>query len=167
MLSDSLPCDQLTNSARILMKWDCRSVKSASLPYEESPEDPTVAFMQSKRARGITSLAFGPNASTVYGLGADAIPYTYLTHSLQAIPTPNSSTQQGGSISFSSKLSVSPCGRWLATSGADSHTNLYEIPCRSRVINRECAVQLNNHAREVTGLSWAGNDTVRSVSSLR
>lgn len=149
------------------MKWDCRSAKSVSLPYQESPEDPTIAFTQSKRPRGITSLAFGPNASTIYGLGADAIPYTYLTHSLQAIPTFNSSSsQQGvsGSISFSSKLSVSPCGRWLATSGADGRTNLYEIMCHSGIINRESVVQLNNHAREVTGLSWAGSETVRGVS---
>jgi WD40 repeat protein len=154
------------------MKWDCRSAKSVSLPYQESPEDPTTAFMQSKRARGITSLAFGPNSSTIYGLGTDASPYTYLTHSLQAIPashSSSSSTQHGtsSSISFLSTLSVSPCGRWLATSGTDSRANLYEIPHHSGVVNREPVVQLNNHAHELTGLSWAGSDTVRSVSYFR
>lgn len=146
------------------MKWDCRSVKSVSSSYAETLEDPTVTFTQSKRTRGITSLAFGPNAATIYGLGADAIPYTYLTHSLQAIPTSepsNQATKTGtGSISLSSRLSASPCGRWLAASGTEGSTNLYEIPRHSGVIDRDPVVVLRNQAREVTGLSWAGSDTV-------
>jgi denticleless len=132
-------------------------------------EDPTTVFTGAKRPRGITSLALGMNDSIIYGLGSDASIYSYLTNSLQAWPMfcspPGQSTEPSSSASFFSKLSLSPCGRWLASGGRGGRTRLYDVS------NKDCFVQrapitLYGQAQEVTGLNWANNGVVRTAPTF-
>ncbi|PVG04198.1 WD40 repeat-like protein [Serendipita vermifera] len=154
-------------SNSLLCKWDLRMLRNCKTAAGVTIEDPTTIFTGAKRPRGITSLALGLNDSIIYGLGSDASIYSYLTNSLQAWPmfcSPSGpSTDTSSSASFFSKLSLSPCGRWLASGGRGGRTRLYDVS------NKDCFVQrapvtLYGQAQEVTGLNWGNNGVLATCS---
>lgn len=139
----------------ILLKWDLRTVTSAKNAVDMS-DDPTISS-ESKRPRGITSIALGTNDSLVYGLGTDGTIRSYLTSTLQsrsqlqvALPQFNSSS----SLPFYCKLAASPCGRWLASGGTDGKAYLYDVSNGTAAYNQKPVV-LKGQTQDVTGLSWA------------
>jgi len=145
----------------ILLKWDLRSARDAKQAFEESFEDPTVAFTSSRRPRGITSIALGTNDSTIYGLGTDGNVHSYLTKTLQACPSLPRPSSTMALLQFACKLSTSPCGRWLATGSTDGRAYLYDVSSHHRALE-QTPVALHGHKEHVTGLNWANGEVVRS-----
>ena len=70
------------------------------------------------------------------------------------------------SSSFYIRLSISPCGRYLAagSSGSGFKTHIWDLKTQqsSRLFSttKTASVALDGHTAEVGGLDWA-NDTVR------
>lgn len=167
------------------MKWDLRHPHSQQAqtshptrltkPVDETVEDPTLAYTASARARGITCLSLSVDGRMVFGLGTDGYPYTYMTQDLRALPpmpclSPTKSS--GSSIPFSSKMSASLCGRWLATTGREGSTCIYELSRGGGVLGEPVVLRENENeggrrTREVAGVSWAGDSTVSSRQRLR
>lgn len=144
-----------------MLKWDLRSVASAKNAVNMS-DDPTVT-PESKRPRGISSLALATNDSLIYGLGTDGKIRSYLTSTLQSRSQLQTELAQFNSLPFYCKLSASPCGRWLASGGADGKAYLYDVSNGTVACNQK-PVMLKGQSRDVTGLSWGSNTTVSVIS---
>ncbi|TEB35367.1 WD40 repeat-like protein [Coprinellus micaceus] len=131
----------------ILKFWDLRCLTSGK--------------KSRRRPRGILSLAAGrgPTAGYIFGLGADSQIHCYTLPSL----TPDTSRRYThpnlvSSGSFYVSISVSPCGRWLA-SGANSKDGkafIFDVATRPSEINHASrGVQLNGQVGEVGAVDWA------------
>lgn len=149
----------------ILRYWDLRALstpskrtpkaksKQARVLYS-SPLDPT-ALHGSRRPRGILSLSAGrgPTAGLIFALAADSSIHTYSLPSLQ--PYVNSShSLSNPARSFYVTLSVSACGRWLATGGAGGTASLFDV-ANSSVRGPTSAIQLKGQGGEVGAVDWA------------
>lgn len=153
--------------------WDLRVLtsrakltKSAKLAKERSPADPTV-LQGSSRPRGIVSLAqgTGPTAGLIFGLGADSRIHAYNVRSLDPVPDMGYGHENMRANSFYVGMSLSPCGRWLATGGGVTVSNpkgsvfLYDVSFAGCVKYRRAnaGVQLQSQQSEVGGIDWAEN----------
>jgi denticleless len=153
----------------ILKFWDLRCLTSGKKSRAAKPKPPPVLFsspidptsLQGRRPRGILSLAAGrgPTAGYIFGLGADSQIHCYTLPSL----TPDTSRRYThpnlvSSGSFYVSISVSPCGRWLA-SGANSKDGkafIFDVATRPSEINHASrGVQLNGQVGEVGAVDWA------------
>jgi len=166
---------------RVLRKWDLRrpTINSTSrskrasvtTPIDESALDPTMLH-NSRRARGISSLALGtgPSESLLFGLGNDSKIHTYNTCGASGIPL---NIDQGHGAhntythprmttnSFYVKLSVSPCGRWLASGGSNGSAYVFDVAAQSRPSNSDLGpvaaqgMELKGQMGEVGAIDWA------------
>lgn len=158
-------------------------------PSYISSVDPTT-LDNSQRARGITSLAMGtgPSAGLLYALCTDSRVHTYSLPSLEPLsghtpPFSSSSSSKDSATgdsndpwchqhphkqltSFYVKLSISPCGRWLASGGAtNGRAFLFDIgtsgsTARARLggyssLCRSAAVELWGQTGEIGAVDWA------------
>ena len=170
---------------RIIRKWDLRSIQSSPtkrkkpapvIPVDEaiidfttvSSESPTAGHIFSpRRARGICSLALGSGSTVgeVFALGNDSRVHTY--NALGAFGTPLSIPQASRTYShrhmatnsFYVHVAVSPCGRWLASGGANGSAFVFDVADRS-----ECegtgglkGVELKGQEGEVGALDWSSD----------
>lgn len=125
-----------------------------------SPADPTV-LQGSRRPRGIINLASGtgPSAGVIFAIGADSRVHTYDVRTL----TPQRNSFQHENLqtnSFYVGLSVSPCGRWLASGGSGSKGNsfLFDVENTSRPFSLvEKGVELMGQTGEVGAVDWGHN----------
>lgn len=124
-----------------------------------------MVYTNSRRPRGITSIALGTNDSIIYGLGTDGIVHSYLTRTLQACPSLPSPSPTVASLQFTYKLATSPCGRWLATGSADGRAYLYDISS-DQSAREQAPVALHGHKEHVMGLNWANSEVVRTLSHI-
>ncbi|EAU84535.2 cell division cycle protein cdt2 [Coprinopsis cinerea okayama7 len=115
--------------------------------------DPTTLH-GSRRPRGILSITTGrgPTAGLVFALGADSRIHTYSLPTLQ--PYTNASRLHNNSSSFYVTLSVSPCGRWLASGGADGKASLFDV-ANSPFGVPAPAVELKAQEGEVGAVDWS------------
>lgn len=158
-----------------LRKWDLRlpmarkAKKTLHSPIEESQTDPT-ALNGSRRPRGISSLALGSNdtAGVLFGLSADSRIHTY------TLPLDSPHEMYEGTYghphllasAFYVRLSVSPCGRWLASGSSSGCVCLFDVS-RSRSRSgwglgsmgamKDSAVELvgQSMSGEVGAVDWA------------
>lgn len=177
---------------RLLRKWDLRwprtakemSRKATRLPVDSSSSDPTTA-QASRRPRGISSLAVGtgPTASTIFALGYDSKIHTY--NASGAADTPldvdagydhqpwNTFSHANLQVkSFYVRISLSPCGRWLACGGAEGRTFLFDVASAPRRGGREVdCVELSvrnpdwvdEKPGEVGALDWSDGELATCV----
>ena len=159
----------MTSTSRILQYWDLRvpttpRKKGASKPKTplslySSPLDPTT-LRGSRRSRGIISLVggSGPSAGLLFGLGADSRIHTYDLPSLAAQSTVYTHSNLQAN-SFYVGLSMSPCGRWLASagSGKQGSTFLFDVANASRAGSAtQQGLELNGRQTgEVGAIDWA------------
>lgn len=150
----------------ILKHWDLRYLSSPTpanskgkgkQPVVISSElDPT-DLHNSRRPRGLLSLAAGkgPTAGLIFALGADSRIHTYSLPTLQ--PYTNASfSVDVKSTSFYVTLSVSPCGRWLASGGTEGTASLFDI-AKSPFSPPETAVKLKGQDGEVGAVDWSAD----------
>ncbi|PCH41376.1 WD40 repeat-like protein [Wolfiporia cocos MD-104 SS10] len=179
----------------ILRQWDFRALTGPRRhPTECRPAKPVcisadaTTLQGTHRARGITSLApgHGPSAGLLFALGTDSRIHTYAAPSLEPLSGYTAGMGVGldpetdpwmlthtemKTNSFYVRLSVSPCGRWLASGNAmDGRVFLFDI---SNTASRRmragmaalggysygrgdiAAVELRGQAGEVGALDWA------------
>ncbi|KXN87912.1 hypothetical protein AN958_07922 [Leucoagaricus sp. SymC.cos] len=139
-----------------------RSTKPKPPPgLYSTPIDPTT-LNGSKRSRGIISLAqgTGPSAGLVFGLGQDSRIHTYALPTLTAQPT-DFHDESMHATSFYVKLSLSPCGNWLACGASNPKSScfLFEVKAAGRLDGStgiQRAVELHGQKGEVGAVDWAG-----------
>ncbi|KAI0080718.1 WD40 repeat-like protein [Panus rudis PR-1116 ss-1] len=165
----------------VLRHWDLRlfkrkAIRSRKHPTHISSLDPTT-YQGARRARGITSLCqgTGSTAGLLFALGNDSLIHTYDTKSLTplsgqlpfgqdpyAYTHPNMRTN-----SFYVRVALSPCGRWLASGGADNGSvYLFDVSNAGRVefaSSQGPGVQLKGQVGEVGAVDWA-DGTVASCA---
>ncbi|KAF8803836.1 WD40 repeat-like protein [Phlegmacium glaucopus] len=154
----------------ILQYWDLRiptprkkgtSKPKAPLSLYSSPIDPTTLH-GSRRSRGIISLTSGsgPSAGLLFALGADSRIHTYDLPSLAAQRTVYTHDNLQAN-SFYVGLSMSPCGRWLASggSGKKGSTFLFDVGNASRPgsVSQQGSELKGQQTGEVGGIDWARN----------
>ncbi|TFK43204.1 WD40-repeat-containing domain protein [Crucibulum laeve] len=152
----------------ILRYWDLRTSSSPRKSRSTKPKTPTALMTSpvdpttlygSRRPRGITSLTTGsgPTAGLVFAVGADARIHTYSLPSLTALPL-TYSHENMQSNSFYVGLSVSPCGRWLASGGSGSVGSnfLFDVGgvARPGAVAQE-GIELRGQIGEVGAVDWA------------
>ncbi|KAF5388245.1 hypothetical protein D9615_000159 [Tricholomella constricta] len=158
----------------ILKYWDLRFLsntkksKSAkpSPPANlySSPNDPTTLH-GSRRPRGIirVTAGIGPTAGLIFGLGADSRIHAYNLPSLEALET-GYDHKNMQTNSFYVGLSLSPCGRWLASgsggtgNGTHGSAFLFDVANAARptcMAPRQEGVQLSSQQGEVGAIDWA------------
>ncbi|KAH7100617.1 WD40 repeat-like protein [Auriculariales sp. MPI-PUGE-AT-0066] len=169
------------SSNGILKKWDLRylsSVDELSLPstlqdpVEESAVDPTTTGAQ--RPRGISHLVYNERTRLIYSLAVNGRIYAHEPY-LEA-PSPSTllstyghSGVSGTKDSFYVRMSISSCGRWLASGSSEGQAYVYALdgrPAHPFVQDRAAyqrGVVLNLHQDEVHGLDWA-KDTLALAS---
>ncbi|CAL1701663.1 unnamed protein product [Somion occarium] len=166
----------------ILRHWDLRlpkkskSTKTRIQPTHSSPIDPTT-YQGTRRARGITSLTpgSGPTAGLLFALGNDSRMHTYYLSSLVPL-SGNTTNQEDGEYSYSHpnmrtesfyvRSSLSPCGRWLASGGADNGSvYLFDVSNAGRASGGydTRGVELKGQKGEVGAVDWA-SDMVASCA---
>ena len=163
---DGHPYGLITSGASdgILKYWDLRSTGkrgNGTRPnvLYSSLADPTT-FQGSRRPRGIYSLAagHGPSAGLIFGLGADSTIHVYTLPTLSPDPSQRYFHDDLKARSFFVSLSMSPCGRWLASGGASQEARafMFDIStgCSSQDPRRR-AVQVRGQAGEVGAVDWA------------
>jgi denticleless len=159
---------------RVLKKWDTRMIspklKMLTNKYggfvEESASDPTL--FESKRARGISSLALG--TEFIFGLGCDSRyvflclqnddltvsrVHTYPVH----LPDPFirdarhfRSDHAMTTNTFYARLACSPCGGFGAVGAADGSIFLFDLASKRR--DSQTAIRLSGHVKEIGGIDW-------------
>ena len=134
------------------------SKSKAPLSLYSSPIDPTT-LCGSRRPRGIISLASGsgPSAGLIFALGTDSRVHTYDLPSLTARSTVYKHDNLQAN-SFYVGLSVSPCGRWLASggSGKKGSTFLFDVENASRTGSvSQQGLELKWQTSEVGAVDWA------------
>lgn len=120
--------------------------------------DPTIGY-GSRRSRGIVNLTAGsgPTAGILFALGTDSRIHTYSLPSLTPQRLSYTHANMLGN-SFYLGLSVSPCGRWLASGngGAKGGNFLFDVGNAARPFAvPEKAVELRGQKGEVGALDWA------------
>lgn len=160
----------LTSTSRILHYWDLRvpttsprkkgtSKPKAPLSLYSSPVDPTTLH-GSRRPRGIIGLTSGsgPSAGLIFALGADSRIHTYDLPYLAAQSTVYTHDNLQAN-SFYVGLSMSPCGRWLASaeSGKKGSTFLFDVENASRAgsVSRQGSELKGQQTGEVGAIDWA------------
>jgi len=153
-------------SSSVLRSWDLRNpthkkkTSKSIVPPELNSSfiDPT-SLQGSRRPRGIISLAggTGPSAGLIFALGADSRVHTFDLPTLS--PHINSFSHQNlQTNSFYVGLSVSSCGRWLASGGSGSIGNSFlfdvENACRPGS-SLPSAIELKGQVGEVGAVDWA------------
>lgn len=160
-----------------------RNTKPKGLEARRSSVDPTAAYNASGRARGISNLSLGsgPTAGYLFALSNDSLVHTYDAASLE--PFSGRSTNQEADPwsyghanmrtgSFYVRSAVSPCGRWLASGGAEKGSVfLFDVSgsTTSRLsghpsdLARRRGVQLHGQSGEVGVVDWA-NDMLATCS---
>jgi len=127
-----------------------------------SPIDPTTLH-GSRRSRGIVKLTAGTGATAglVFGLGADSRIHTYSLPSLETMQT-GYVHEKMQTNSFYVGMSLSPCGRWLATGSGGSGTDkqgsafLFDVGDAARPwLPTQDGVQLTGQQGEVGAVDWA------------
>ncbi|KAG6903357.1 hypothetical protein C0995_013110 [Termitomyces sp. Mi166 len=158
----------------VIKHWDLRlPTKGRGCVKPKPPEnlyssgnDPTTLH-GSRRPRGIVRLTPGTGLSSglVFGLGADSRVHVYDALSLNPLPV-GYSHRNMQTNSFYVGLTLSPCGRWLATgSGAGGNSTqgsafLFDVGNATRQTNPaylQEAVQLKSQQGEVGAVDWAEN----------
>ncbi|TFK27038.1 WD40 repeat-like protein [Coprinopsis marcescibilis] len=130
--------------------------KNVAMPLLSSPIDPT--GLVSRRPRGILSLAagHGPTAGLIFALGADSHVHTYSLPTLQ--PYINSSITHDSlrGDSFYLSLSMSSCGRWLATGSTSQNGTalLFDVE-KAPFGNLTSPVVLSAQVGEVGAVDWS------------
>ncbi|KAF9263602.1 WD40 repeat-like protein [Marasmius fiardii PR-910] len=153
----------------LLRCWDLRFMtnpkknKAAknrrTLYLHSSPIDPTTLH-NSRRARGILGLATGtgPTSGLVFALGADSRIHTYAFSTLEALPISYTHPSLRTSSSFYLGISISPCGRSLASgsSGMQGSAFLFDISNAARPGSRaEPGIELSAQVGEIGPVDWA------------
>lgn len=139
----------------------------APLFLYSSPIDPTTLH-GSRRSRGIISLASGsgPSAGLLFALGADSRIHTYDLPSLAARSTVYTHDKLQANF-FYVGLSVSPCGRWLASGGSGKKGSafLFDVENASRADSvPQHGLELQGHQTcEVSAVDWARNMLVTCI----
>jgi denticleless len=161
----------LTRCARILRYWDLRQPTSIRKPKLGKPKPPPELYSSatdpttlhgSPRPRGIVSLAkgTGPTAGLVFALGADSRVHTYALPSLTPLRVEYTHNNMQ-SNSFYVGLSLSPCGRWLASGGTGKQggTFLFDVSNAARPSSAmmQTGVELRAQLGEVGAVDWANN----------
>ena len=155
----------LTSTSRILKFWDLRipttprkkgvSKSGAPVSLYSSSVDPTTLH-GSRRSRGIISLASG--SGLLFALGADSRIHTYGLPSLAAQSTVYTHDNLQAN-SFYVGLSMSPCGRWLASagSGKSGSTFLFDVENASRAgsASQQGLELKGQKTGEVGAIDWA------------
>jgi len=140
------------SSCSILRSWDMRSLtetkagSKVSKSFDFSPLDPTCR-LSSKRGRGIVSLVpgTGPTSGCIFALGADSQIYVYSLPTLESYSTRYGHPNLQASSSFYLRLSISPCGRWLA-SGSTGNAFLFDVSSTALPFSQSSpAVELPRH----------------------
>lgn len=148
--------------------------KPKGTPVAQSTLDPTV-YDGSRRPRGISSLSFGtgPTASYIFALGNDSLVHTYETTTLEPLSgrtaDPEDDPWSYGhsnmrTSTFYVRSAVSPCGRWLASGGAEkgsvflfdiSGSTVSRWSSHPGDVARRRGVQLRGQSGEVGVVDWA------------
>ncbi|KAF6762574.1 cell division cycle protein cdt2 [Ephemerocybe angulata] len=154
----------------ILKYWDLRCLESTKKSRGAKPKPPPVLLSSpidpttlqgSRRARGILSLAAGsgPTAGLIFGLGADSNIHCYSLPSLEPQTSRQYSHPNLKASSFYVTLSVSTCGRWLASGGTstDGRAFLFDVEASRSSGNSPSptAVQLSSQRGEIGAVDWA------------
>lgn len=168
---------------RILRHWDLRLPSKRGTPQKTKPKieplffsitDPTT-YQGTRRARGITSLAIGsgPTAGQIFALGNDSRIHTYQLSTLEPLSGWNKDADSDPwsythpnmrTNSFYVRIALSPCGRWIASGGANNGSvYLFDVggDTLSRWsrhpgdVERRRGVELNGQTGEVGAVDWA------------
>lgn len=168
----------LSPTCRKLRKWDvrkpttktpkigknvplvCMSATDYTLSHSETVS--AEALRSPRRARGICSIAVGcgPSAGRIFALCNDSRIHTYNASGAAEAPLdiPQEdriySHRHMATSSFYLRISVSPCGRWLAGGGAGGSAFLFDLAARGSHIQ---GVELKGQDGEITGVDWADN----------
>ncbi|KAG7097172.1 hypothetical protein E1B28_004547 [Marasmius oreades] len=157
------------SSDGILRCWDLRFMASTkkskatqnrrTLYFRSSPMDPTTLH-NSRRARGILSLAAGtgPTSDLIFALGADSRIHTYTSSTLEPLRINYTHPSLRTNSSFYLGISVSPCGRSLASgsTGIQGSAFLFDISNAARTFPRaEPGVKLSAQIGEIGPVDWA------------
>ncbi|KAL0581957.1 hypothetical protein V5O48_000014 [Marasmius crinis-equi] len=157
------------SSDGILRCWDLRFTTSTkkskaaknkrTLSLLSSPIDPTTLH-SSRRSRGILSLAAGtgPTSGLVFALGADSRIHTYNAASLEALPINYTHPNLKTNSSFYLGISVSPCGRSLASgsAGMQGSAFLFDVSNAARPYSEaEPGIELRAQVGEIGPVDWA------------
>lgn len=146
-------------------------------PAAVSSDDPT-SYRGTRRARGITSMSpgTGVTAGLIFALSNDSRIHTYDMASLEPLSgwtiDPSTDTWSYGhekmrTNSFYVRLAISPCGRWLASGGAqDGSAYLFDVSSSTRERMqtgwfgdmRGKGIELNGQKGEVGAVDWAAGD---------
>lgn len=161
----------------VLRKWDVRYTATASnsrstkpriiSPIDESVIDYTMSHtftelgVSPRRPRGISSIALGcgPTAGNIFALGNDSHVHKYNAAGAGRMPLniPQASQTYGhrhmATNSFYVRLSLSPCGQWLASGGANGSAFLFDVANKN--IQRLQAIELQGQEGEVGAIDWA------------
>lgn len=159
----------------VLKCWDLRhpetprkskSAKSLLPPELHSSMDPTI-LNGSRRPRGIVSMTcgIGPTAGLIFALAADSTVHTYdlPTLSLQSSTYSHENLQTS---SFYLGLSLSPCGRWLASGGSGNKGSafLFDVERAANPVSGvQTGIELRGGAAEVGAVDWA-HDTISTCA---
>ena len=127
-----------------------------------------------RRARGISTvvLGCGPSAGRLFALGIDSRVHVYNPYGASGVPLSNEMDEEDGVLpsqtfshpnmvtnSFYVRISLSPCGRWLASGGTGGSAFLFDVsqsdPLRSGRAYVTPGVQLPGQRGEVGALDWA------------
>ncbi|KAG6832908.1 hypothetical protein H0H92_004792 [Tricholoma furcatifolium] len=157
----------------IIKHWDLRQPvkprKSSKLKPPNclfsSSEDPTTLY--GSRSRGIVRLiaGMGPTAGLVFALGADSRVHVYELFSLKPMSL-SYGHENMQTNSFYVGMSLSPCGRWLATgSGASGNDTrggafLFDVSNAARFgnpVHSRQGIQLKGQQGEVGAVDWSNN----------
>ncbi|KAH8106268.1 WD40 repeat-like protein [Cristinia sonorae] len=164
----------------ILRQWDLlmpdmikrRSSKPKAVPTHQSSMDPTM-YQGTRRTRGISSLSLGigPSSGYLFASGNDSLVHTYEVASLEALSGRNMDDDPWSyghpnmkTGSFFVRSALSPCGRWLASGGADkgsvflydvSGTLVSRFSGQLQATTRRRGVQLCGQTGEVGVVDWA------------
>ncbi|KAG6837993.1 hypothetical protein H0H93_008387 [Arthromyces matolae] len=156
----------------IVKHWDLRQPSKGRKSTKTKPPtnlysseiDPTT-LGESSRARGIVRLELGtgPTFGLVFGLGVDSKVHVYDAMTLNPLPIIYSH-QNMQTNSFHAGLSLSPCGRWLATgseagpSSTQGSAFLFDVgttTTRASRVHLQEGVQLTSQQGEVGAIDWA------------
>jgi denticleless len=156
----------------VLRSWDLRlpfthtnnnTYFSNVKPTNSTTADPTT--LNGSRPRGIISLAqgTGPTAGLLFALAADTHIHTYSTSpTLNPLSSHTFSHENMQTNSFYVRIATSPCGRWLASGGAQAGSAfLYDIGNAARMSTaygykgHSSGVQLRGQTGEVAAVDWA------------
>ena len=162
-----------------VVKSTQKSSQTLATPLSMSSADPTT-YLQTRRPRGITSLAeASPNgtmpsasAGLLFALSTDSRIHTFDARTLAPLSGSSASDADGDAHapwtfghpdlhvrSFYPRMSVSPCGRWLACGGSQGGSVFLFDTAGGKMGGKACrGVQLTGQKGEVGAVDWATPD---------